>query len=270
MPLILRRAGEHSARLDETEGLRRIVARPTNKANGQTLDAEGRLVVCEHETSVIARMDGDGSGTGREVIASHYENKELNSPNDLVVHSTGAIYFTDPKSGRVDPDHGFIRPLQLDFRGVFRIPPEGGDLELMADDFHTPNGLCFSPDESLLYVNDTVRCHVRVFDVQKDGRITNGRIFAEGMGTWDDEWGPKKGGIVDGMKCDETGNVWVTGPGGIWVFSPGGEHLGVVATPLSVGNIHWGGPDWTWLFIAASSGVFRLRTMVRGRHEPFM
>jgi gluconolactonase len=257
-------------RWDERDGYRRVVARPTNKANGMTMDADGRLVVCEHETSVVSLMDGGGTGTGRRVVASHYEGAQINSPNDIVVHSDGSIYFTDPPSGRDDPDHGLERKQDLPFRGVFRVPPGGGDLQLLVDDFDTPNGLCFSPDESLLYIVDTIRCHVRVFDVQSDGMLANGRVFADGIGVWDNEWGPKKGGIVDGMKCDARGDVWVTGPGGIWVFAPDGEHLGVVPTPPSTANMHWGGPDWDWLYVTAGTGVLRFRTKVSGRREPFM
>ena len=256
-------------RWDARDGYRRVVARPTNKANGMTLDADLRLVVCEHETSVVARMDGDGSGNGREIVASHYQGRQLNSPNDVIVHSDGSIWFTDPVSGRDDPDFGIERESELGFRGVFRAPV-GGELQLIADDFHTPNGLCFSPDESLLYVNDTVRNHIRVWDLSQSGTVANGRVFVTGIGIWDEDWGPKRGGIVDGMKCDELGNVWVTGPGGIWVFSPTGEHLGVIHTPNSVGNIHWGGPDWRWIYVAASSGVLRFPTRVAGRRESFM
>jgi gluconolactonase len=259
-------------RWDERDGVRRIVARPTNKANGMTLDGEGRLVVCEHETSVVARMDADGTGSNREVIASHYEGRELNSPNDLVVRSDGSVYFTDPTSGRMDADHGLERPPQLDFKGMFRIPPEGGETQLLADDFDAPNGLCFSPDESLLYVNDTARSHIRVFDVRSDGSLANDRVFADNIyiGTWDPVLSPKKGGYVDGMKCDEHGHIWVTGPGGIWILAPSGEHLGVVRTPQSAGNLHWGGPNWDWMFVCANAGVFRFPTKVSARREPFM
>lgn len=257
-------------RWDERDGYKRVVARPTNRGNGQTLDADGRLIVCEHDTSSVTRMDGDGSGAGREVLASHYGDRELNSPNDVVVASDGSIYFTDPISGRDDEDFGTPRAMDLDFKGVFRIPPGGGDVQLLAADFNTPNGLCFSPDESLLYVNDTVRTQIRVFDVQPDGLVSGSRVFADGIGTWDDEWGPKRGGIVDGMKCDVEGNVWVTGPGGIWVFAADGEHLGIVRTPYSVGNFHWGGPGWDWIYVCASGGILRFRTRTSGRREPFM
>src|SRR3954449_4008120 len=201
-------------RWDEGSGVREI-AKPSNKGNGMTLDNEGRLVVCEHVTSSVVRMDPDGTGSGREVLASHYGGKELNSPNDVVVHSDGSIYFTDPTYGRM-PGFGVEREQQLAHQGVYRIPPGGGDPQLLVDDFDQPNGLCFSPGESILYVNDTTKAHIRVFDVGSDGTLANGRLFAENIGTASLE----KGDLVDGMKCDEGGSVWVTGPSGIWVFSP--------------------------------------------------
>jgi gluconolactonase len=181
------------------------------------------------------------------------------------VHSNGAIYFTDPTYGRM-PGFGIEREQDLDFQGVYRLEPGGEEPQLLVDDFVQPNGLCFSPDESLLYINDTDRAHIRVFDVADDGTISNGRVFAEGIGTGDLE----AGGLVDGMKCDERGNIWVTGPEGVWAFSPDGGHLGIVEIPESVGNIHWGGPDWSWLFVPATTSVYRVQTNVSGRREPFM
>jgi gluconolactonase len=251
-------------RWDEQGGVR-VVASPSNKGNGMTLDSQGRLIVCEHSTSSVARIDPDGSGSGREVLASHYQGKELNSPNDVVVHSSGSIYFTDPTYGRM-PGFGVEREQDLDFQGVFRIPPGGGDTQLLAGDFGQPNGLCFSPDESLLYVNDTDRAHIRVFDVQGDGSLASGRLFAENIGTASLE----KGDLVDGMKCDERGNIWVTGPSGVWVFGADGEHLGIVGIPESVGNLHWGGPGWSWMYVTASTGLYRFKTKTSARREPFM
>src|SRR5258708_26080864 len=210
-------------------------------------------------------MDPDRTGSGREVIASHYEGKELNSPNDVVVKSDGSIYFTDPTYGRM-PGFGVEREAELGFQAVYRIPVQAGDPDLLVDDFDQPNGLCFAQDDALLYINDTRHGHVRVFDVASDGAIENGRIFAKGIGRGD----LAGGDLVDGMKCDERGNIWVTGPGGIWVFSPEGEHLGVVEIPESVGNIHWGGPEWKWMFVCASTGLYRFSTRVAGPPEPFM
>jgi gluconolactonase len=256
--------GDARRRWDEQDGVREV-AKPSNKGNGMTIDRQGRLIVCEHTTSSVVRMDPDGTGSGREVLATHYEGKELNSPNDVIVHSGGAIYFTDPTYGRM-PVFGLEREQDLDFQGVYRLAPEGGEPALLVDDFVQPNGLCFSPDESLLYINDTDRAHIRVFDVATDGTIANGRVFAAGIGTGD----LAAGGLVDGMKCDERGNIWVTGPEGVWVFTPAGEHLGVIEIPESVGNVHWGGPDWSWLFVPASTSLYRVKTKVSGRREPFM
>ncbi len=255
MPADIRRKWTPDGRVEE-------VRNPSNKCNGMTYDADLNLLVCEHSTSSVVRERPDGT---RETIATHYRGKELNSPNDIVVHSSGAIYFTDPTYGRW-PGFGVEREQDLDFQGVYRIPPGGGELQLLADDFGQPNGLCFSPGESLLYVNDTERALIRVFDVQADGTLANGRVFAEGIGDGD----VAKGGLVDGMKCDEEGSIWVTGPGGVWVFSPAGEHLGVVGIPESVGNLHWGGSEWKWMFVAASTSLYRFQTTVAGRREPFM
>jgi gluconolactonase len=256
--------GDVRRRWDESGGVTEV-ARPSNKGNGMTWDLEGRLVVCEHVTSSLVRMDPDGTGSGREVLASHYDGRELNSPNDVVVKSDGTIYFTDPTYGRM-PGFGIEREQDLDFQGVYRIPPGGGDLELAVDDFVQPNGLCFSPDESLLYVNDTDRAHIRVFDVQADGSLSGGQVLADGIGTGELE----SGELVDGMKLDERGNVWVTGPKGVWVFSPQGEHLGVVEVPENVGNVNWGGPAWNWLFIAASASMYRVNTNVSGNRLHYM
>jgi gluconolactonase len=256
--------GDVRRRWDERNGVQEV-ARPSNKGNGMTYDADGRLVVCEHSTSSVVRIDPDGAGSGRELIASHYQGKELNSPNDVVVKADGSIYFSDPTYGRM-PGFGVEREQELAFQGVYRVPPGGGEPHLLIDDFDQPNGLCFSPDESLLYINDTTRAHIRVFDVAAGGTIANGRTFAESIGSGELE----KGDLVDGMKCDERGNIWVTGPDGVWVFSPEGEHLGVVEIPENVGNIHWGGPAWNWMFVCASTGLYRFETKVAGRREPFM
>jgi gluconolactonase len=236
----------------------------SNKCNGMTYDADLNLLVCEHVTSCVVRETPDGQ---RETIAHEFEGEELNSPNDVIVHSSGAIYFSDPWYGRM-PGFGHPRQRRLGFQGVYRIPPGGGDLELAVDrdEFEMPNGLCFSPDESLLYINDTPGAYVKVFDVGGDGSLGNGRMFAEGIGTGDLE----AGGLVDGMKCDEQGNIWVTGPEGVWVFSPEGEHLGVIEIPESVGNLTFGGPDWNSVFVPASTSLYRFQAKVAGRREPYM
>jgi gluconolactonase len=260
--------GDVRRRWDEQSGVQEV-ANPSNKGNGMTLDNDGRLIVCEHVTSSVVRMDPDGTGSGREVLASHYEGRELNSPNDVIVKSDGAIYFSDPTYGRM-PGFGLEREQDLDFQGVYRIAPEGGDPQLLVDDFEQPNGLCFSPDESLLYINDTSRAHIRVFDVAGDGTISNGRVLAENIGSGSLEIGD----LVDGMKIDERGNIWVTGPGGVCVFDPQGEHIGTVEVPENVGNLNWGRPpggsDWNWLFIPASTSLYRITCKVSGNRLPYM
>ncbi len=256
--------GDVRRRWDAENGVTEV-ANPSNKGNGMTFDLDGKLIVCEHVTSSVVRMDPDGMGANREVLASHYGDKELNAPNDVVVKSDGAIYFSDPTYGRM-PGFGIERDQDLDFQGVYRIPPGGGDTQLLADDFGQPNGLCFSTDESLLYVNDTEKAHIRVFDVQDDGTIANSRVLADGIGTASLEIGD----LVDGMKLDERGNIWVTGPGGVCVFDPQGEHIGTVQVPEPVGNLNWGGPDWNWLFIPATSSVYRIECKVSGNRLPYM
>jgi gluconolactonase len=236
------------------------VRRPSDKCNGMTYDADLNLYVCEHSTSRLVRERPDGT---RETLASHWQGKELNSPNDVVVKSDGAVYFSDPTYGRM-PVYGRERPLELGFQGVFRVSPEG-ELQCVADDFEQPNGLCFSPDESLLYINDSARAHIRVFDVNADGTLSNGRLFAENIGT-----GELEGGIPDGMKCDERGNVYVTGPRGVWVFTPAGEHLGVIEMPEHAGNHNWGGEDWKDLYCCCSTSVYRIRLKVGGNRLAYM
>jgi gluconolactonase len=225
--------------------------------NGMTIDLDGRLVVCEGETGCVVRMSPLGDGSGREVLVGTYRGQRLNSPNDVVIRSDGTLYFTDSwwpnRLGRQ-----IVR--ELDFQGVFRWA--GGEPEVLIDDMGFPNGLCLSPDEGVLYVSDSVPGRIRAFDVAADGSLSNDRVFADGL--------VDRTGHVDGMKCDEQGNVWVTGPGGIWILDPSGTALGVVETPARTGNLHWGGPDWSWLFVACSSTLFRLRTRTQGRAEPFM
>jgi gluconolactonase len=250
--------GDARGRWSPAEGAA-IVRSPNNKGNGMTYDAAGNLYVCEHATSSLIRETPSGE---RQVLASHWQGKELNSPNDVVVRSDGSVYFTDPTYGRM-PGFGVERPQDLSFQGLYRISPDG-TLHLEADDFAQPNGLCFSPDEKLLYVNDTVRAHIRVFDVSADGALSGGRVFAEQIGD-----GVIEHGVVDGMKCDQHGNVYVTGPRGLWVFSPAAEFLGVIRLPENCANLNWGGPDWKDLFCTCTSSVYRVRTKVCGSPVPY-
>src|SRR3954447_7261693 len=213
--------GDVRRRWSAADGVSEVM-RPSNKGNGVVYDAAGNLLVCEHVTSSLVSEHPDGT---RETLATHFRGKELNSPNDVITRSDGTIYFSDPWYGRM-PVFGIERERELGFQGVYRIAPGGGDPQLLVDDFEQPNGLCFSPDESLLYINDTPRAHIRVFDRQADGTIGNGRMFFDNIGS-----GVIEEGIPDGMKVDERGNVYVTGPGGVWVISPKAELLGWIEVP---------------------------------------
>jgi len=236
---------------DTGTGLRDI--RPNSHlANGNTYDRDGRMLTCHHASSCVTRMEHDGTIM---TIASHYEGKQLNSPNDIVVKRDGAIYFTDPMSGR-EAFVGIPRPSEIGFAGVYRVAPETLGLSLLIDDFVKPNGLCFSLDEKHLFINDTTHFHIRVFDVLADGRISNGRIWAEieGDGV----------GVPDGMKFDSAGNLFCCGQGGIHVFSPNATHLGRILLPEHTTNFIWGDADLKSLYITASTSVYRLRMNIAG------
>ena len=240
----------------------REVTRPSNKGNGLTYDRDLNLIVCEHATSSVIRLDQSGN---RQVLASHFDGLELNSPNDVVIHSSGAIYFSDPWYGRM-PVFGIERPRQLGFQGVYRIAPGGSPPKLLVDRylFDQPNGLCFSPDETKLYINDTTAALIRVFEVRSDGSLDAGRVFASGIKD------PLRPGVPDGMKCDASGNIWVTAPGGIWVYNPNSRLIGKVAIPELAANLHWGGEDLRTLFVCASTSLYSVKTKVGPRPEPFM
>ena len=229
-----------------------VFRQPSNMANGNTLDREGRLLSCEHALSRVSRTDTNGH---YEVLASHYEGRELNSPNDIIVSRNGAIFFTDPNSGRGVP-YGVEREQELDFQGVFKLDPDSRELTLLADDFVLPNGLCFSQDESRLFVNDTRRQHIRVFDVNPDQTLSNSRIWASTDGDLP--------GVADGMKLDSAGNLYSSGSGGIHVFAPDATPLGVIRTPEVAANFTWGGENLSEMLITATQSIYRLRVKIPG------
>jgi len=237
-----------------------IFRQPSNKANGLTWDRVGRLLSCEHATSRVTRLEPDGALT---VLASHYEGKELNSPNDIVVRHDGAIYFSDPTYGRLEY-FGVPRAPQLGFRGVYRIDSgtdsgtdaTGAPPVLLADDFAQPNGLCFSADERELFVNDTERMHIRVFGVRADGSLDGGGVWATLEGPGD--------GAPDGMKIDSAGNIYCCGPGGIHVFAPDATCLGVIRKPEPTANFCFGDDDRRSLYVTASTSLYRLRVATPG------
>ena len=248
-------AGDVIRRWDDRSGTT-VYRQPSGKSNGLTYDSSGRLVACEHVGRRVTRTEADGS---LAVLASTYAGRPLNSPNDIVINKDGAIYFTDPPYG-LQEYYGIARPQDLAFQGVYRIDP-GGELRLVADDFVAPNGLGFSPSEERLYVDDTERNHLRVFDVRPDGSLANGQVFFDFAGATASENLP---GSPDGLKLDEHGNVHCTGPGGIWVLSSDAEPLGLLAVPEVPSNLNWGGPDRSTLYITARSSVYRLRLRVAG------
>jgi len=221
---------------------------PSGNSNGLTLDRSGRLVACEHSGRRVSRLEADGSVT---VLADRYQGARLNSPNDVVVRSDGSVYFTDPPYGLRNATEG----KELPYNGVFRLTPEG-ELLLVADDFERPNGLAFSPDETVLYVDDTARHHIRSFAVRPDGSVSGGGVFAELRAA--EPGGP------DGMKVDAEGNVYCTGSGGIWVFTPTGRKLGRIVLPEQPANLAWGDVDWRTIFVTARTSVYRLRASVPG------
>jgi gluconolactonase len=233
----------------------------TGMSNGLTLDRQGRVLAAEHDGRRVTRVADDGT---RTVLAEQYLGKRLNSPNDIVVNSDGAVYFTDPPYGVRPVPPGTVRPAgwwtqpipgkEQPSNGVYRITPDG-TLRLVADDFALPNGLAFSPDESVLYIDDSAHKHIRAFDVALDGSLTRGRILLDMKS--DDP------GVPDGLKVDVRGNVFCTGPGGVWVCRPDGALLGRIVLPELPANLAWG-EDGSVLFLTARTSVYRLATKTRG------
>ncbi len=225
---------------------------PTNNANGLTRDLQGRLIACEHSSRRVTRLEADGSIT---VVANSYQGRRLNRPNDVVVKSDGSIYFTDPGA----PEPG----LDLDFAGVYRVSADLGTLTLLVKDFVTPNGLAFSPDESILYINDSRRAHIRAFDMQPTGALAlaTDRVFIDLSG--------ERPGVPDGMKVDVEGNVYCGGSGGIWVMDSSGNHLGTIAHGASATtNIAWGDEDWKTLYFTTRDSLGRIRLKIPGVPVP--
>ena len=229
-----------------------VFREPSFKSNGLTLDHQGRLVACEHVGRRVSRQEADGAVVG---VATNVGGKRLNSPNDVVVKSDGAIYFTDPALGLMNDRIGAYASRELDVTGVWRVAPDG-KLSLVSDDLEAPNGLAFSPDESVLYVDDTRRRHLYAFDVQGDGSVANMRLFADLQG--------EEPGAADGMKIDVEGNVYCTGPGGVHVFDPKGTRLGLLNMGRGPANLAWGGDDWRTLYFTFHEELWRLPMKMAG------
>ena len=229
-----------------------LFARNSHMSNGNTYDRDGRFLSCHHASSRVTRCDDSESV---RVLASHFAGKELNSPNDIVVKRDGSVYFTDPPYGR-EPKVGIPRERQLDFNGVYRWHPADDSLSLLTKALNRPNGLCFSADETLLYINDSPEYKIFVFDVADDGTIGNRRLFAETQGD-----GP---GVPDGMKLDSDGNLYCCAQGGLHVFRADGSKLGRLRTPMQVTNFTWGDSDLSSLYLTGITTLYRVRARIPG------
>ncbi len=220
-------------------------------ANGNTYDRSGRLLTCEHGTSRVTRLEKDGTTT---ILASHYQDRELNSPNDIIVSRDGSVFFTDPTPGRM-ARVGIPREQDLDFQGVYRIDPQG-QLHLLVDDFSKPNGLCLSLDEQFLYVNDTDLQHIRRFRLTPEGSLAEGLLWVELHGD--------EPGVADGMKFDSQGYLYCSGPGGVQVYDTKANLVGRLLTPEVAANFTWGDEDLCSLYLAATTSLYRLRVKTPG------
>ena len=227
----------------------------TNQANGLTRDLQGRLVACEHETRRVIRQELDGSIT---VIANSFQGRRLNRPNDVVVKSDGCIYFTDPWTS---PE--IQQQWDLTYSGVYRVTPDLGTMTLLVDDFLTPNGIAFTPDENVLLVNDSRRRHIRAFEVAANGTLARqtDRVFA-------DLGGPESG-VPDGMKVDLAGNVYCGGSGGLYILDPKGKKLGrIVHGQPATTNVGFGGDDWKILFFTTRTSLGSVNIKIAGTPVP--
>jgi gluconolactonase len=221
-------------------------------SNGLTLDTQGRVTINEHGNRRVTRLEKNGQLT---ILADRYEGKRLNSPNDLVYRSDGALYFTDPPFGL--PKFFDDPRKELSFSGVFCLV--NGELKVVSKDLSGPNGLAFSPGEKYLYVDDwdDKRKVIMRYEVRPDGSLANGEVFLDATSEGgEDAW--------DGMKIDQEGNIYASGPGGLWVISPEGKHLGMIVGPEHPHNIAWGDEDGKTLYLCAKTGLYRIRLNVPG------
>jgi len=220
--------------------------------DGNTFDREHRLIDCASVLRAIIAVTPDGKYA---TLADRYQGKKLNSPNDVIVGPDGALYFTDPTLDLVAGEKQ-----EIPFQAVYRLGVTGNDkgkVRLLTKDLTQPNGLAFSPDGKHFYVDDSEKRNIRVYDAASDGTLTNGRIFGE-------EPGEKHDGVPDGIKVDESGNLFVTGPKGIWVWDAKGNHLGTIVVPEQPANLAWGDRDYRTLYITATTSVYRLQMKTLG------
>lgn len=247
-----------------------VFREPSNYANGNILDREGCLVTCEHGARRVTRTGRNGKV---EVLADVYKGKKLNSPNDVVVKSDGSVWFTDPTYGIRFDDFGHVAPQEQEGAYVFRLDPGNGALEVVAENFVAPNGLAFSPDETLLYIADSGGDletsfeqqadpsagrfpdphNIQVFDVVLGKKLVDGRLFVD-----------IAPGVPDGIRIDSEGNLWAGAFDGVHCYAPGGKLLGRIVVPEVVANLCFGGPGRDWLYMAATTSLYRVRLRRRG------
>jgi gluconolactonase len=250
-------ADDRILRYDENDGHVSVFRRPAGIANGNTIDRQGRLITCEHETRRVSRTEYDGAVT---TVAAAWQGKRLNSPNDVVVKSDDTIWFTDPSYGIADDYLGRRAESEIGACNIYRIDPRSGEVTAVADDFVRPNGLAFSPDEARLYIVDSGRtvspdhpAHIRRFDVGAGNRLTGGTVFAECTA-----------GVFDGLRVDEAGNLWVSSAEGIHCYEPGGALIGKIKLPEVVSNCAFGGPRRNRLFITATTSLYAVYLTTNG------
>jgi gluconolactonase len=250
-------------RYDETDGSVSVFWERCNNHNGHTVDREGRLISCEHGGRCVSRIEHDGTYT---VLASKFEGKRFNSPNDVVVKSDGSIWFTDPSYGIDSEYEGDQSPHEVDGCYVYRLDPRGKKLTIVARDFEKPNGLAFSPDETKLYIVDTGATHVengprhiRVFDVSADGASLEGKgpVFS----TCDV-------GLYDGLRIDHHGNVWTSAGDGVRCYAPDGKQIGRIVIPEVVANVCFGGPKRNRLYICGHTSLYAIHVNTSGAQKP--
>lgn len=231
---------------DAKNGLRAWLE-PSRRANGLAIDSKGRLIACESELRRIAAVTADGTSTS---LVDKFNDKRLNTTNDLTIARDGAIYFTDPGGGNATSE--------MDFSGVYRLSPKG-ELTLLTKDIPYPNGITFAPDGKTLYVSSTIKHQVFAFDVQPDGTVTKQRPFAAIY-----PHGTNRVGVADGIKTDVQGNLYVTGHGGVWVFDKTGQAQGIIPVPEAPSNCAFGDADFKTLYITARKSLYRIRLTVAG------
>lgn len=238
-----------------------VFRQPSNHTNGHTRDREGRLVSCEHSGRRISRTEADGTVV---TLVDRYDGKKLNSPNDVVVKSDGTIWFTDPPYGIMSNHEGVAAESEIGANHVYRFDPATGTITIARNDFQKPNGLAFSPDETLLYISDTSRSHdpdgnhhIRVFDVVDGHRLENGRVFTV-----------MEPGLSDGFRLDVNGNLFSSSADSIQVFAPDGTRLGKIMVPEIISNCVFGSPDRSTLFITASTSLYSIELATKGSVRP--